>query len=110
MCQPGNSPNVWIGLVRRSGLHLVDDLDPEAERQLCELAEKACGLPAVFVLGFPLSGRPFYTPEDSDYGGRIRFVVQWAGDYDRRPTSASRADLEAALKARGSFRRHLKII
>lgn len=40
---------------------LSEDLDPEAERQLCQLAEKACGIPAVFVLGFPLSGRPFYT-------------------------------------------------
>ena len=40
---------------------LVDDLDPEAERQLCRLAEDECGVGAVFVIGFPLVGRPFYT-------------------------------------------------
>lgn len=40
---------------------LTDDLDPEAERQLCNLAEQDFGVPAVFVIGFPLSGRPFYT-------------------------------------------------
>src|SRR5262249_17961566 len=32
--------------------HLVDDLDPEAERRLCALAERECGAPAVFVIGF----------------------------------------------------------
>jgi nondiscriminating aspartyl-tRNA synthetase len=41
--------------------HLVDDLDPQAERQLCALAERETGIPAVFVIGFPLSARPFYT-------------------------------------------------
>src|SRR5262249_47813624 len=40
---------------------LTDDLDPEAERQLCALAEKETGIPAIFVVGFPLSSRPFYT-------------------------------------------------
>ena len=40
---------------------LVDDLDPEAERQLCEVAKRECGIAAVFVLGFPLAARPFYT-------------------------------------------------
>lgn len=39
----------------------MDDLDPEAERQLCALAEKELGMPSVFVLGFPLNARPFYT-------------------------------------------------
>jgi hypothetical protein len=37
----------------------TDDLDPEAERQLCQLAVKDTGIAAVFVLGFPLSARPF---------------------------------------------------
>src|SRR5262249_47602123 len=40
---------------------LTDDLDPAAERQLCSMAEQEFGVPAVFVIGFPLSGRPFYT-------------------------------------------------
>ena len=39
----------------------MDDLDPEAERQLCLMAEEECGVSAVFVLGFPLSAWPFYT-------------------------------------------------
>src|SRR6516225_3195628 len=40
---------------------LTDDLDPEAERQLCQLAANETGVPAVFVIGFPLGSRPFYT-------------------------------------------------
>ena len=43
---------------------LTDDLDPEAERQLCRLAESKTGIPAVFVLGFPLSGRPSTQPRE----------------------------------------------
>ena len=42
-------------------MDLVDDLDPEAERELCRLAKEEHGVPAVFVIGFPLSARPFYT-------------------------------------------------
>ncbi|WP_337885395.1 hypothetical protein [Fischerella thermalis] len=38
---------------------LVDDLDPEAERQLCQLAESETGIPALFIIVFPLMGRPF---------------------------------------------------
>ena len=41
--------------------HLTDDLDPEAERRLCALAQREAGVPAVFVVGFPASGRPFYS-------------------------------------------------
>jgi nondiscriminating aspartyl-tRNA synthetase len=94
--------------------HLVDDLDPEAERQLCGLAEKECGLPAVFVLGFPLSGRPFYTHPrtpataagfDLLFGG---LEVTTGGQRLHR-----RADLEAALAVRGiapsSFENHLRM-
>jgi len=36
---------------------LSDDLDPEAERQLCQLAEKDTGIAAVLVLGFHSSPR-----------------------------------------------------
>ena len=38
---------------------LVDDFDPEAERQLCMLAEKETGVSAVFIIGFPLSSQTF---------------------------------------------------
>jgi nondiscriminating aspartyl-tRNA synthetase len=47
---------------------LVDDLDPEGERQLCALAEKEWGLPSVFVLGFSLDARPFYTHPRGERG------------------------------------------
>jgi hypothetical protein len=37
---------------------LEDDLDAEAERQLCERARRETGIPAVFVLDFLLAARP----------------------------------------------------
>ena len=49
---------------RRSDL--IDDLDPLAERQLCEIAEREAGVAAVFVSEFPLNSRPFYTQPASD--------------------------------------------
>ena len=49
---------------------LEDDLDPEAERQLCERAARETGIPAVFVLGFPLAARPFYTAPRGSSGPR----------------------------------------
>jgi len=48
---------------------LVDDIDPLGERQLCEIAQKEFSNPTVFVLGYPLSSRPFYThPRKSSSG------------------------------------------
>jgi nondiscriminating aspartyl-tRNA synthetase len=58
---------------------LVDDLDPEGERQLCALAEKECGVPAVFVLGFPLSARPFYTHPGRRSGMSSSFDLLFRG-------------------------------
>ncbi|MCX7593646.1 MAG: hypothetical protein N2235_07780 [Fischerella sp.] len=37
---------------------LVDDPDSEAELQLCQLAESETVIAALFVIGFPLTGRP----------------------------------------------------
>jgi nondiscriminating aspartyl-tRNA synthetase len=92
----------------------VDDLDPEAERQLCRLADAECGVPAVFVLGFPLSSRPFYThprTETTAAGFDLLFrglEVTTGGQRLHR-----REDLERALLARGiepsSFASHLKM-
>lgn len=94
---------------------LSDDLDPEAERQLCQLAEKDSGVPAVFVLGFPLSGRPFYTAPRGTRGAGNSFDLLYQGieittggqRLDRRD------DLEKALHARGitpsNFESHLKM-
>src|SRR5262245_6628040 len=93
---------------------LVDDLDPEAERKLCQLAESECGVPAVFVLGFPLSARPFYTHprgETSAAGFDLLFrglEVTTGGQRLHR-----RQDLERALASRGivpaSFESHLRM-
>lgn len=58
---------------------LVDDLDPAAERQLCELAAKETGVPAVFVLGFPLSSRPFYTHPRGGNGTSESFDLLFEG-------------------------------
>lgn len=58
---------------------LVDDLDPEGERQLCALAEKELGLPSVFVLGFPLEARPFYTHPRGEKGSAQSFDLLFRG-------------------------------
>ncbi|MBI4475329.1 MAG: aspartate--tRNA(Asn) ligase [Acidobacteria bacterium] len=94
--------------------HLTDDLDPEAERRLCRMAEQECGVPAVFVLGFPLSARPFYTKprtETTAAGFDLLFnglEITTGGQRLHR-----REDLEKALIARGispaSFESHLKM-
>jgi nondiscriminating aspartyl-tRNA synthetase len=101
-------------LERLGRADLVDDLDPEAERQLCRLAEEAHGVAAVFVLGFPLSARPFYThplTDTSAAGFDLLFnglEITTGGQRLHR-----RTDLESALKKRGiapaPFESHLKM-
>ena len=93
---------------------LSDDLDPDAERQLCALAERECGVSAVFVTGFPLSGRPFYThprTESTAAGFDLLFgglEITTGGQRLHR-----REDLERALTTRriapSSFESHLKM-
>ena len=51
---------------------LTDDLDSEGERQLCALAEKETGIPAVFVIGFPLASRPFLYGTSGNGRGRTK--------------------------------------
>jgi nondiscriminating aspartyl-tRNA synthetase len=94
---------------------LVDDLDPEGERQLCALAEKETGVPAVFVLGFPLSARPFYTHPGKNQGASASFDLLFRGleittGGQRLHT---RESLERALAAKGivaeSFESHLRM-
>jgi nondiscriminating aspartyl-tRNA synthetase len=96
-------------------MDLVDDLDPNAERQLCELAKQETGIPAVFVLGFPLTGRPFYThPRDND-GSSDSFDLLFEGieitTGGRR--LHRRIDLEKALMQReidpNLFDAHLQV-
>jgi nondiscriminating aspartyl-tRNA synthetase len=93
---------------------LGDDLDPEAERQLCRLAEDECGVGAVFVIGFPLVARPFYThprTETSAAGFDLLFgglEITTGGQRLHR-----REDLERSLASRGispaSFESHLRM-
>ena len=92
---------------------LVDDLDPEAERQLCERARQVTGIPAVFVLGFPLAARPFYTAPRGTAGAASSFDLLFQG---LEITTGGqrlhqRSELEAALRSRSidpaSFESHL---
>jgi nondiscriminating aspartyl-tRNA synthetase len=94
---------------------LSEDLDPEAERQLCQLAAKETGVPAVFVLGFPLSGRPFYTEPRGTSGAANSFDLLFQGIEITTGGQRlhRREDLENALRARqidpSSFESHLKM-
>lgn len=103
--------------LKKSGFggHLVDDLDPEAERQLCTIAERERGVPSVFVLGFPLLARPFYTHPRGKAGAAQSFDLLFRGleittGGQRLHT---RASLESALKQKGlndeSFSAHLRM-
>lgn len=92
---------------------LIDDLDPEGERQLCELASKENGIPAVFVVGFPLSARPFYTHPRGSQGAAQSFDLLFRGleittGGQRLHT---RKSLEESLSSRGidpkTFESHL---
>lgn len=47
----------------RAGKKLFE-INPEAERALCEWARETAGVPAVFVTAFPRKKRPFYTYPD----------------------------------------------
>ena len=94
---------------------LTDDLDPEAERQLCRLVEQETGVPAVFVIGFPLTGRPFYTAPRDRGGAANSFDLLLRG---MEITTGGqrlhqREALEAALRGRGldplKFESHLRM-
>ena len=94
---------------------LTDDLDPEGERQLCALAEQETGVPAIFVIGFPLASRPFYTAPRGTDGAAQSFDLLFRGV--EITTGGQRLhfreDLEAALRERGmdpqSFKSHLRM-
>jgi len=94
---------------------LIDDLDPQAERRLCELANEVAGVAAVFVSGFPLSSRPFYTHPMPDSVHAAGFDLLFRG---LEVTTGGqrlhrRADLEAALQTRridaAPFGSHLRM-
>jgi nondiscriminating aspartyl-tRNA synthetase len=94
---------------------LVDDLDPEGERQISQLAMEETGVSAVFVLGYPLHARPFYTHPRGTLGAANSFdlllngvEITTGGQRLHR-----REDLEAALRQRGlqteAFESHLRM-
>jgi nondiscriminating aspartyl-tRNA synthetase len=94
---------------------VADDLDLEAERQLCQLAEKETSVPAVFVLGFPLAVRPFYTGPRGAAGAANSFDLLFQGiEITTGGQRLHRAeDLEQALRGRGmnpeNFESHLRM-
>ena len=94
---------------------LTDDLDPEGERQLCALTEKETGIPALFVVGFPLASRPFYTAPRGTSGAAQSFDLLFQGVEITTGGQRlhRREDLEAALRMRGmdpaAFESHLKM-
>jgi nondiscriminating aspartyl-tRNA synthetase len=97
---------------------LTDDLDPEGERQLCALAEKETGVAAVFVIGYPLAGRPFYTAPRATEGTpgaahSFDLLFQGVEITTGGQRLHRREDLEAALRGRGidpaGFASHLKM-
>lgn len=94
---------------------LIDDLDGEAERTLCKMAAEETGVPAVFVLGFPLGARPFYTAPRGTAGAAQSFDLLFRG---LEITTGGqrlhrRSELEGALRSRGlapaSFESHLRL-
>jgi nondiscriminating aspartyl-tRNA synthetase len=94
---------------------LGDDLDPEAERQLCAMAEKETGVSAVFVLGFPMSQRPFYTHPrgDGTYSAGFDLLFRGLEVTTGGQRLHRRSDLEESLRRRGvdpaSFEPHLRM-
>jgi len=94
---------------------LVDDLDPEAERRLCEIAEKETGVAAVFVTEFPLAQRPFYTHPAADgvHAAGFDFLFRGVEITTGGQRLHRRAELEAALRKRridpADFESHLRM-
>lgn len=94
---------------------LTDDLDPEGERQLCAVAEKETGFPAIFVIGFPLASRPFYTAPRGTDGAAQSFDLLLHGVEITTGGQRlhHREDLEATLRERGmdpkAFESHLRM-
>jgi nondiscriminating aspartyl-tRNA synthetase len=93
---------------------LIDDLDPEGERQLCSIAEEETGVPAVFVLGYPQGSRPFYTaPRGGGMAQSFDLLFRGVEITTGGQRLHRREDLEASLRGRGidpaGFESHLRM-
>jgi nondiscriminating aspartyl-tRNA synthetase len=101
--------------VAHARVDVVGDLDPLAERQLCGLAEKECGVAAVFVTGYPLESRPFYTRPASDgvHAAGFDLLLRGLEVTTGGQRLHRRVELEASLQARGidpkGFEGHLRM-
>lgn len=79
------------------------------------MAERETGVAAVFVLGFPLSKRPFYTKPASDGRHAAGFDLLFRGVEITTGGQRlhRRGELEAALRVRGiepsAFESHLRM-
>jgi nondiscriminating aspartyl-tRNA synthetase len=82
---------------------------------LCALAEQETGVAAVFVIGFPLSGRPFYTAPLGSGGAAQSFDLLFQGIEITTGGQRlhRREDLESSLRGRGidpsGFESHLRM-
>ena len=82
---------------------------------MCQLAEKDTGISAVFVVGFPLSGRPFYTAPRGTEGAANSFDLLFRGVEITTGGQRlhRREHLEKALRGRGidptDFESHLRM-
>jgi nondiscriminating aspartyl-tRNA synthetase len=94
---------------------LVDDLDPLAERQLCASAEREAGVNAVFVVGFPMAARPFYTHPrpDGKYAAGFDLLFRGLEVTTGGQRFHRRTDLENSLRLHGldptAFEPHLRM-
>jgi nondiscriminating aspartyl-tRNA synthetase len=93
---------------------LIDDLDPEGERQICALAQEETGVAAVFVIGYPLASRPFYTaPRAPGKAQSFDLLFQGVEITTGGQRLHTRHELEQSLRGRGidpvSFESHLKM-
>ena len=81
-----------------------DDLAPAHERWLCEWAERVHGSDLVFVTGYPLSSKPFYThpdPERSGYTNGFDLLFRGTEIVTGGQRLHRHADYLQALAARG---------
>ena len=68
-----------------------DDLAPAHERWLCEWSEREHGSDLLFVTGYPLTSKPFYThpdPQRPGYSNGFDSALSRHRDRDRRPAAA----------------------
>jgi nondiscriminating aspartyl-tRNA synthetase len=87
---------------------LIDDLDPEGERQLCAIAEKVRRGSVHYRI--PLSGRPFYTHPRTSATAAGRFAFQRLKSQPVVSDCIVARISKSALTSRGMSHRPSKVI